>query len=196
LPTLATSTRPIADATARVLGAKAALIVSAGALVSTAGTLNTISLVSPRLLFAMADDGYLPRALRTVHPRLRTPHVAIIASAAIMLGFTLQGSFVKSAAISTIIRLVTYAATCAAMWRLRRDATSPRAPFMVPGGTAVVAGALLLTAWALRQAKWNEALWTGGAVLVGAVLFALVTIALRPGRRQDSSRSSEPASRP
>ena len=34
-----------------------------------------------RLMFAWAEDGIFPRRIAAVHPRFRTPHVAILASA-------------------------------------------------------------------------------------------------------------------
>src|SRR5437870_1616923 len=61
VPGLAHSERPLAEAGARVLGHAGALIVSLGALVSILGTLNGVVLVAPRLLFAMAERGELPR---------------------------------------------------------------------------------------------------------------------------------------
>ena len=41
---------------------------------------------SPRLLFSMAERGELPPILARVHPRFRTPHVAILAYAALDAG--------------------------------------------------------------------------------------------------------------
>jgi amino acid transporter len=57
----------------------------------------------------------LPRVFGVVHSRFRTPHVAILVSAVVMLALKLSGSFATLAAISTFIRLLTYAATCAAL---------------------------------------------------------------------------------
>jgi amino acid transporter len=56
-----------------LLCAKAAAFVSLGALVSIGSTLNSIALASPRLLFAMAADGHLPRFIGAMHRRFRTP---------------------------------------------------------------------------------------------------------------------------
>ena len=55
LPELASSERPIADASLRFLGAPGASLVAAGALVSMGGTLNALMFATPRLLFAMAE---------------------------------------------------------------------------------------------------------------------------------------------
>ena len=171
LPTLTTSQRPIADASARVLGAGATGVISLGALISIGGTLNSIALVTPRLLFAMADDGYLPRAFGAIHARFRTPHVAILASSVVMVALTLSGSFVTLAAISTIIRLLTYAATCAALLRFRRQPNAPPAAFAAPLGGLAATAALVLSIWLLSNSSRSDALTTLIAGAVGLALF-------------------------
>ena len=171
LPTLASSQRPIADASARFLGPRAAALVSVGALISIGGTLNSIVLVTPRLVFAMAADGHLPRVFSIVHHRFRTPHVAILVSAAAMIGLTVSGSFVTLAAISTIIRLLTYAATCAALLRFRRGPNAPRAAFIAPFGRFAAVAALVLSAWLLSSSSRSDAWMTVIAGAVGLPLF-------------------------
>ena len=86
LPELASSMRPLADAAERFAGRVGAAVIVVGALVSIAGTLNGLVLAAPRLLFAMAEQGQLPRALAAVHPRWRTPQFAIVATAAVHAG--------------------------------------------------------------------------------------------------------------
>jgi len=171
LPTLATSQRPIADASARFLGARAAALVSVGALISIGGTLNSIVLVTPRLVFAMAADGHLPRIFGDVHPRFRTPYVAILVSSVVMVGLTLSGSFVTLAAISTIIRLLTYAATCAALLRFRRQPNAPPAAFVAPFGRFAAVAALVLSAWLLSSSTRSDAWLTAIAAAAGLPLF-------------------------
>ena len=173
LPTLATSERPIADASARFLGAKATAFVSLGALVSIGGTLNAIALVSPRLLFAMSADGHLPRFIGAVHPRFRTPHVAIVLSSIVMFALMLSGSFVALATISVVIRLLTYAATCAALLRLRRQSNAAPATFVAPFGQVAAIGAIALSVWLLSNSAWSDARMT---LITGAVGLALYVI--------------------
>jgi amino acid transporter len=170
LSTLATSERPIADASAQFLGAKATAFVSLGALVSIGGTLNAIALVSPRLLFAMSADGHLPRFIGAVHPRFRTPHVAIVLSSIVMFVLTLTGSFVALASISVVIRLLTYGASCAALLRLRRQPNATPAPFVAPFGQFAAVAAIGLSVWLLSNSTRSDA-WT--TVIAGAVGLAL-----------------------
>ena len=55
------------------------IIISAAA-VALAKDLPAMLLAVSRLMFAWAEDGIFPRAIASVHPVFRTPHVAIIAS--------------------------------------------------------------------------------------------------------------------
>jgi len=183
LPTLATSERPIADASAQFLGAKATAFVSVGALVSIGGTLNSIALVTPRLLFAMAADGHLPRVVGAVHPRFRTPHVAIVLSAIVMFALMLSGSFVALASISVVIRLLTYAATCAALLRLRRQAGTAPAEFVAPFGQVAAVAALALSMWLLSNSTRSDALTTVMAGAVGLALYFIFRVRRRRGAR-------------
>jgi amino acid transporter len=172
LPALATSQRPIADASAQFLGAAGAGFVGLGALISIGGTLNSIALVTPRLLFAMAEDRHLPRAFGAVHERFRTPHVSILVSSVVMVGLTLSGSFARLAAISTIIRLITYAATCAALIQLRRQPNAQPAAFTAPFGRFAATAAVVLSVWLVSNSSRSDALMTLAAGAVGLALFA------------------------
>ena len=111
IPSLANSERPLVDASTGFLGAAGASIISIGALISMTGTLNSGMLVGPRILFAMAEQGQLPQVLATTHRRFRTPHIAILTSAVVFLVVTLQGTFMSTLTISTVIRLLSYIST-------------------------------------------------------------------------------------
>jgi amino acid transporter len=179
LPELAGSTKPLADAGARFLGAVGGSIISLGAMISIIGNLIGILLVAPRLTYAMADDGQLPKILSATHRRFHTPHVSILLSAALMLVLTLSGTFIQSVTISTIARLVAFTATCAALPVLRRRQDAPPALFRVAFGPVVAVAALLLTVWLLSQSAAGEA---RNAAIV-AVFGLLVTAVYRLIRR-------------
>jgi amino acid transporter len=171
LPGLADSERPLVDASSRFLGGSGASIISMGAVISITGTLNSIMLAGPRLLFAMAEQGQLPRPLAATHRRFRTPHIAILISAAVMLVLTLQGTFMSALTISTVIRLLAYIATCISLpvLRFRNDAPLPR--FNAPGGVAVAIAATALSVWLLINSPSNDALAAGVAAALGLLIF-------------------------
>ena len=171
LPELATSSRPLADAASRVIGPAGAAVIVAGALVSVTGTMNVVVLTTPRLLYAMAEQGDLPRALAATHARYRTPHVAILFSAAVMLVFTLSSTFVTALTISTISRLLAYAAACVALPVLRRRTEVEPATFVLPGGLAIPGVAVVLTAWLLSSSSRAELIAVAGAAAAGWLVY-------------------------
>jgi len=182
LPGLASSTTPLADAAGRFAGQAGTALIVAGALVSIGGTLNGLVLAAPRLLYAMAEQRQLPPLFARTHARFHTPHWSILATAACMLALTLSGSFLTAVALSTITRLLAYAATCVAVPVLRRrdgEAGLPEAVFRVPGGGWVVATALAVIAWLVGSANSVELRNVAIAMLVGAAVMVLSAFAAR-----------------
>jgi basic amino acid/polyamine antiporter, APA family len=156
LPGLASSERPLVDASSRFLGSAGASIISVGALISVSGTLNPAMLAGPRILFAMAEQGQLPQFLAATHQRFHTPHLAIMLTAAMMLVLTLQGTFMSALTISTVIRLLAYIATCLALLRLRFKKDAPPARFSAPAGTVVAVAATILSLWLLSNSPLHD----------------------------------------
>ncbi len=73
LPGVAGSETPLADAAARFLGGWGGLLMTVGGVISILGTNSNTVLSGPRYLYALAQDGFGPRALASLHPRFRTP---------------------------------------------------------------------------------------------------------------------------
>lgn len=67
------------DTMVRVLGAIGAGAVAVMVMVSTSGAVMGLGLATPRIFYAMAGAGLLFAPLARVHPRFRTPHVAVAA---------------------------------------------------------------------------------------------------------------------
>jgi APA family basic amino acid/polyamine antiporter len=149
LPDPAHSDRPLADAARVFMGGAGAALISGGALISVYGYLSANLLTAPRGMFALAELGDFPARFAQVHPRLRTPHVAIAVFAVLIWAFALFGSFSWNVTLSAVARLVYYGAVCAAVPMLRRKQPGA-ATLRVPGGpTLPIVGvaicALLLT---------------------------------------------------
>jgi amino acid transporter len=170
LPELAQSEKPLADAATRFLGTAGGAIISAGAIISITGNLNIVLLSGSRVPFAMAEQNQLPSIIGKVHRRFFTPHIAIVCTAVLMLVLTLKQSFVQALTISAIARLLTYAATCAALPVLRRS-NAPPALFRLRGGTVISILSLLLAAWLLANSTLKEAITAAAAALVGLLIY-------------------------
>lgn len=169
LPDLADSRTPLADAAVRFLGSGGAALLTVGAVLSTLGSESALVLVGPRILYAFAKAGQLPRLLARVHSRFRTPHVAIVLFAFVTWLSALSGSFAQLATVSAIARLVFSAATCAAVLVLRRR--RPRAPFRVPGGPVIPVLAVAISLWLLSGVNRAQASAGAIALAVGLSLY-------------------------
>lgn len=170
LPGLATSERPLADAAASFLGPAGATLITIGAVISTSGAMFVTVLAAPRVLYALAMEGQIPRGLGAIHPVHRTPHLAVLVSSGTMLVLTLSGSFVYAVTINAMIRLITYVVTCVCMLRLRRIAGAPPALFLVPGGAWVAWLTLLLCVYLLSRSTGPEARDLAIAMVIGWLL--------------------------
>lgn len=176
LPDLPASTTPLADASFVLMGALGALLVGVGSIVSMAGNNAGQVLSGSRMLYAIAENGDLPRVFAAVHPRHHTPHVAIWTTTAVALILALTGSFVALAAASAVARLVTYTGTCAACLRLRHprfDGVVGPATFMTPGGRSIPRLAILVSLLILVGASREQLVGGAAALAAGAALYAL-----------------------
>lgn len=185
LPGLATSERPIADAASVFLGPFGAAFITVGALISIFGNLNVGVLASTRMLFAMSEQRDLPAVFERTHERFKTPYVAIIATAIVILILTIQSSFLTAVAIATITRLLVYATTCLALPIFRRRKDVPAAPFSVPLGIGTAVLSILLIIWLLTNVDFAK---EGLAILVAAVIGLIIFAGFRLfGRSQNSA---------
>jgi len=144
---LAGSSVPLADAMARFGGGLRTLMLL-GAAISMLGCIGSDILGSPRMVFAIARDGLLPRVLARVHERTHVPHVAILTYAVVQIAFALSGTFAELAVLATLTVAGLYITGCFAAWRLARQGVAlAGAPlnFRWLGIAAVVAiGAMLI----------------------------------------------------
>ncbi|MEZ5305739.1 MAG: amino acid permease [Pyrinomonadaceae bacterium] len=166
LPELAGSERPLADAAERFVGPIGAAVIVVGALLSILGNLNVGLLATTRLLFAMADEGDLPRFIARTNEKYKTPHFAIIITSVLIFFYTALSSFILAVTISTLTRLIVYGSTCAALpvFRFRKDA--PEAGFIAPFGIFSAVVSLAVMVWLM--------LYVGIGDLIQLVAFAAV----------------------
>jgi amino acid transporter len=178
-PALPGSRVPLADAMARVHPALRGLML-AGAALSMLGWIGSDVLGTPRVLFAFARDGLLPRVLGRIHPGTHTPHVAILAYAGLAIAFALSGTFTELAILSELAIAPLYIAGCTAAWRLARAGTALAGPplgFRWLGAAAAVGIASMLALIALASRTELAAL---GAVIVVCTLAYLLQTRRKP----------------
>jgi basic amino acid/polyamine antiporter, APA family len=177
-----TSRLVAADVAEKLMGRAGVVMVSTTVMISTFGTLSAVLLTSPRVLFAMADDGMLFAPIAKVHPKYQTPYVAIGLVATLGLIFVLLLRFEKLADTFVIAMIPFYALGVAAVYRLRRrPGYSPS--FRTPGYPVVPALFIASVAYLLLNAIMDESsrAWVAGifAVLLAGIPVFHITVGKR-----------------
>jgi nucleotide-binding universal stress UspA family protein len=154
-----------------------ALIVIGG-LFSTMSALNASVLASSRVGFSMGREQMLPRALATIHPLRRTPHVAVLVTGVIIvvMAVFLPVEVVGSGA--SLMFLLSFALTNAAMILIRitepdlpRGYKAPLFPLLP------ILGIVFNLGLAVYQFTFQPAAWYVGLVwiAIGAVVYLAYT---------------------
>jgi amino acid transporter len=175
---LVDSKTPVADAGGAALGGWGRTLILVGSTLSMFGYVSGMMLAVPRMLYAFARDGFLPRALASVHPRFHTPFWAIAIQTVIVAFLAATGRFEQLAIVANGSVLLVYAACCLATVELRRrDVRAAGAPFHVPGARFVPWLALAVIVALLATLKAGE--WLG---VVAVVALAVPIYVLRARR--------------
>jgi basic amino acid/polyamine antiporter, APA family len=169
---LAATQTPAADAVRRILGPGGDRLISAAIAVSAFGFLDLTLLAQTRIYYAMGADGSFLPALGRLHPRFKTPVLAIVLQAVWGIILVLTGTYGELVDSVVFGDWIFFGLTVAAVFRFRsrfpverRDAGT----FRLPGHPVVpalfVAAALLVVTSAIRTNPKRSAI---GAALLAA----------------------------
>ena len=187
-PALALSTAPLADAMG-VISPALRWLMLAGAAFSMVGFLSSDILGTPRVLFAFARDGLLPKSLGRLHARSHAPHVAIACYAAIAVVLALSGTFAELAVLSALTTAPLYIAGCCATWRLvRRGVSQTGRPlnFRWLGGATILGIASMLALITLGERK--EIIGLLALIAISVAVYVLQTqVSLRRAAKREHS---------
>ncbi|PYJ55304.1 MAG: hypothetical protein DME82_07710 [Verrucomicrobia bacterium] len=164
----------LAESAATFLGNLGRTILLAGASISAFGFVTSDILSSPRMIFAFGRDGALPQFFAHVHPRYRSPDVAIITYATLAFALSLSGTFEQLAVLSNVAVLLMYFLCCAACWILvQQDVRSDpdESGFNFPGMKIVPALAIIAIIWILAHATAREFVVTGIVLVLASIVY-------------------------
>lgn len=179
-----------ADTMTALVGPAGAALVSVLVALSTFGALNADFLGSPRLFFAMAEDGLFFRAIARVHPRFRTPHVAIALTAVLSVLLVFSRSFEALTNTFVIAIWPFYGLCVAGIFRLRRTRPTMARPYRTFGYPLVPALFLAAVVGFLGNALVREPIATGATftvILAGLPVYEVV-FARRTNRHAGTDR--------
>jgi APA family basic amino acid/polyamine antiporter len=144
---VAASERPASDAVALVLGRAGAGLVSAGMAISMLVTLNGSIMSGARVPFAMARDGYFFKAIAEVHPRFRTPSIAIVMQCLLaVILLLLGGNFRQFFSLAIFAEWLFYMITGTTVFVFRRREPKADRPYKVWGYPVVPALFIVVSA--------------------------------------------------
>jgi APA family basic amino acid/polyamine antiporter len=146
--------------------------------------LNSTMLTTTRMPSTMAEDGYLSSFLARVHPRYRTPWIAILLSGAIYALLSWH-SVLQLLSVYIWLRIATSVLTVLSAWRLRRTRPDMQRAFRIPWGNSGLAYAviapLIVSAIAIVVPAFSHApadrfalLWGPPALLLGPLAYLLL----------------------
>ncbi|MDP2480379.1 MAG: amino acid permease [Candidatus Palauibacterales bacterium] len=87
---------------------------------------------SARVLYALGRDGHFPSTFARLHPRFRTPHIALAVCAAVVAAFAASGIVRFVASVSDFGYLMGLGVVNYAVFALHRRMPNLRRPFTVP----------------------------------------------------------------
>lgn len=147
LPALAGEPLAAAAAARTVLGPAGDTAIRVVLIVALLSAVNALVLMAPRVLYAMSDDGLVPRAASAVN-RGGTPTGATLASTLVSLAFIATGAFNTIIAVLAFFFVANYVLAFASVFVLRRREPDAPRPYR---------------AWGYP--------WTTGAALLGSLAF-------------------------
>jgi amino acid transporter len=183
-PELANNTEtPLAAVATKVFGGWGGKMLIAGAVISIYSTLSGDMLGGPRIIFASALDGNLPKFFGKVHPKYKTPHVAIIFFAIVIGVFALSGTFERLVFLGTgSVLLVDLGVSLAVLRLRRRDGMPKDGEFRLPFGPVIPLLSCAIVGWLLLQLPLKDARYI--AALVGAcvAIYAIRSVFAATGK--------------
>jgi APA family basic amino acid/polyamine antiporter len=129
----AASQRPAAQAVSVTLGPAAGNFIALAILISMFSAANGVTLTSTRVYFAMANDGLFFRKLGEVHPRFKTPALAVVWSSLWAILMAATGTFEQLLTYVVFAGWFFYALGAASLLVFRRTRAATERPFLVPG---------------------------------------------------------------
>ena len=152
----------------RLFGFVAGNLLALFTIVSIAASISAMVIAGPRVYYAMARDGLFFQSAATVHPRYRTPAVAIVAQGLWSAVLVLSGTLSQLVSYTAFAVVLFAAIAVAALFVLRRREPDAPRPFRAWGypwapGIFVIASAIMVV---------NEMIRNGRTALVGLAVIA------------------------
>lgn len=165
---LAASKAPAADLMRHVLGEPGARLIAAGIAISTLGFCNISVIGAARVFQVMGADGVFFRSAGRLHPRWRSPNVALLLLACWSCALALTGTFNELLNYSTVGDWLGMAAVIATLFWYHRHESATRDPvsFRVPLFPVLPLAFLVVVMWIVSATVIDHPADAGMGVLI------------------------------
>jgi APA family basic amino acid/polyamine antiporter len=153
---LATSQIPAADAAKSIIGSRGKDLILLVSMLAAISTINASLMISPRILFAMARDGLMPRWMTFIN-KGGTPTAPLLLCTAAAVALVLSGSFETLIAVASFLYVAVYLSGFSALFALRMREPELSRPFKM----------------------WGYP-WTNLGVFVASAIFLLLSVVADP----------------
>jgi Amino acid transporters len=172
---------PLAAAAGIIFGSAGIIIIIVTTAISMLGGLAGEILAIPRVLYAGARDGLMPKIFGRVHPTFLTPNVAVTFYAFLGFVFAISGGFKQLATISVAATLLIYMGVVLATIKLRKtNSTTPGKTFRIPGGIIVPVLAACVIACLLCNLSKTEFI----SIVIFIIVFSLIYLLILMRKRK------------
>lgn len=121
------------ESAVRMIGPAGGAFIAVAILISTFGCVNGLTLAGARVVYAMARDGLFFSKAGAVHPRHRTPAVALVLHGLIASVLTLTGTYSDLLTLTAFSSLLFNVLTVVGLFVLRRKRPDLHRPYRVWG---------------------------------------------------------------
>ena len=164
---------PLVDMAEILMGPIGGVIIIIAAIFSILGNATSIIIAAPRMTYAMAEEGSLPKWFSKVHEKYNTPANSIVFLGIISFLLAISGTFVFLAIASTLSRMIAYGICMLALPQIRKkaDAETLKNATTLPGGYLIPAIGFFVTVYAATQSTLLSWQYIAIFVTVGSLLY-------------------------
>jgi len=168
----------------RLFGFVAGDVLAVFSIVSLAASISAMVLAGPRVYYAMARDGLFVRSAARIHPRFRTPVVAIVAQALWSAVLVMSGTLAQLVTYTGFAVVLFSGVAVAALFVLRRRHPSEVRPFSAWGYPVAPAVFVAASAVIVLNEIWrNPSTSLVGLAVIAAGLPVYFVVARTRGRK-------------
>lgn len=150
------------------------IIFSIIVIISVLGTLFAYLMVSPRVYYAMANDGLFFKSFGELHPRFNTPHRATIIQVFLAVILILSGSFQQIISYFFFVVMLFIAMTVAGLFKIHKIPFSCYKTFLYPITPIFFISVTLIVMLMIAMQNPLQSFLGVGVVLLGIPVYYLI----------------------